>query len=235
LLALVPLPNAEIELTGGMSVVRSAWLAGHPPSIRIVGTDAVAGSVTIDRQPGASGDAGEWHAPDWDAIGLHTIRYGALSRTYEIVSSPQSWESWEAHTSYGLVVCGALVTGAAGRPIVATASGLVALIGRSPGEITHSWGVAGTSLVIADPGFEPIWAVPIDTGLHGRPLPHLIGPLAQPATIDRRIAKHAIRLWCRAVRGGVGDSRRWQDGDSDEAALWMEYRKIARALWRRYR
>jgi hypothetical protein len=59
LLALVPLPHAIIDLRGGVSVNRSAWLSGYPPAIRILGVVAEPDEVMIDGQPASSGETGD--------------------------------------------------------------------------------------------------------------------------------------------------------------------------------
>src|SRR6185437_8281498 len=50
LLALDPHPDTAIELIGGIPAARGQWIHGFPPSIRVVGLDAVTGNVTIDGQ-----------------------------------------------------------------------------------------------------------------------------------------------------------------------------------------
>ena len=89
LLALVPLPDAAIDLCGGISVSRSAWLAGHPPSIRILGACPSPPEVSIDGQPAACAAEGGWMADGWDAPGSHIVCYAGLSRTYENLSRTQ--------------------------------------------------------------------------------------------------------------------------------------------------
>jgi len=74
LLALVPLPHAVIDLSGGVSVNQSAWLSGHPPAIRILGDVAESGEVMIDGQPASSGETGNWVAAGWDTDGSHTVQ-----------------------------------------------------------------------------------------------------------------------------------------------------------------
>ena len=119
LLALVPHPDAAIELDGGIAMTRSTWLAGHPPSIRILGAAPGPNEVTIDGRPAACSREGEWAAPGWDAEGAHAISYAGLSRRYDIAPAPTSWERWNAHTSGGLSLCGALASTPAGLPAFA--------------------------------------------------------------------------------------------------------------------
>jgi hypothetical protein len=234
-LALVPLPDATIDLGGGISISRSAWLFGHPPSIRILGTDTLQGDVTIDGRPASCSGAGDWVAAGWNFEGPHTIRYAGLSRTYEISRSPQSWEGWEAHAANGVVLCGALATGRTGRPIFASTAGPIWLVGCVPGEVVQACGRNAAPFAMATPSFEPVWAVPVHAG-RGRncQLPQLIGRAAQPNAV-RSMPKTAIRLWCQAIREGARDPKHWQGSDKEVAELWMRYRQAARAMWRRSR
>ena len=235
LLALVPLPDAAIDLSGGISISRSAWLLGHPPSIRIVGADALPGSVTIDGRPASCSEAGCWVVAGWDTEGSHSVRYAGLSRAYEISRPPQAWEYWEAHSANGLVLCGALATGSTGRPIFASATGAMWLIGCVPGEVIQADRNKATSYVTASPSFEPVWAVPVPSGRRRNgQFPQLIGRPTAPGNVPSKVSKTALRLWCQVLREGARD-RHWRDSDREVASLWMQYRHVARALWRRSR
>lgn len=234
LLALVPLPDASIEFSGGIPVARSAWLVGHAPSIRILGALPTAGEVTIDGQPASPDGAGDWTAAGWDRDGTHTIYYAGLSRTYEIKLAPEAWEGWEAHTGNGLTACGALGTSRGGKAVFASIDGPMWLVGRAPGEIAQTVVGAPANIAIASPLFEPVWAVPIASSKRqSRQFPRLIGPAAVPLNSRIGTTRSSVRLWCSVFRSAGRDLQ--QGLEPDVANLWAVYRKVARAVWRRSR
>ena len=237
LLALVPLPHAVIDLSGGVSVNRSAWLSEHPPQFASWAVVAEPGEVMIDGQPASSSETGNWVAAGWDTDGSHTVAFAGLSRAYEIKPAPKSWKGWEAHVANGLTLCGALATGHAGHPVFASGAGPVWLVGRVPGEIVQAFHTQPTALAVATPDFEPVWAVPVHSGRgRRRHLPQLIGHTAQPHAHYAGMPKHAVRLWCQVLREAARNRKPWPDpGHEATAELWMQYRQTARALWRRLR
>jgi hypothetical protein len=237
LLALVPLPQAVIDLSGGVSVNRSTWLSGHPPAIRILGVAAQPGEVIIDGQPASSGETGNWVVAGWDADGSHTVLFAGLSRTYEIKRAPKSWNGWEAHVANGLTLCGALATGHTGHPAFTSGTGALWFVGRVPGEIVQARHSHAVALAVATPDFEPVWAVPVHSGKGRRHQPpQLIGRAAQPHALYAGMRKRAIRLWCQVLRESVRNPNPWPDPGYEAAAeLWIQYRKAARGLWRRLR
>jgi hypothetical protein len=234
LLALVPLPDASIEFSGGIPVGRSAWLAGHAPSIRILGAVPAAGDVVIDGHPALRGEAGDWTAAGWDRDGPHTIHYAALSRTYEIAPAPDAWESWEAHTGNGVTLCGALAASRAGTAVFASIAGPVWLVGRVPGEIAQTVAISLANTAIAALPFEPVWALPVAfAGRRTRQFPHLIGPAVAPLVDRPGRARSSVRRWCSVIRDAGRDQRK--SSEPDAANLWALYRQAARGLWRRWR
>jgi hypothetical protein len=52
--------------------------------------------LTIDGHPASPTRSDGWFAPGWDAPGAHTIRFGGLSRTYEIVTIDEAWSRFLA-------------------------------------------------------------------------------------------------------------------------------------------
>lgn len=233
LLALVPLPDAAIEFSGGISVGRALWLSGYAPSVRILGAVPNAGDVLIDDRPASCNDGGDWTAEGWDGNGSHTVRYAGLSRTYQIAPAPETWEAWEAHTFNSLSLCGGRVTSRTGSPIFASSAAPVWLVGRAPGEIAEMSARAPGSTPMAAPPFEPVWAVPVAPGRkRGRPFPCLIGAASVPLSHAAGHRRSSVRLWCGTIRSAGRDQKQWQRINPDEASLWALYRRTARALWR---
>ncbi len=236
LLALVPLPDATIEFSGGIGISRSAWISGYPPSIRILGATALPGDVSIDGRTASCNDSGDWITEGWESDGPHTVRYAGLSRNYEISLPPEAWDYWDAHAANGLTVCGALAFANAGKLIYASATGPVWLVGRRPGEIVQTLERRAASFTIAAPHFDPVWAVPIGLGRsRDDQLPRLIARASQPDSVDPTMPRTAIRLWCQVIRECVRNPKVWQTTEPQAAGHWLSFRQVARAAWRRSR
>jgi hypothetical protein len=231
LLALIPLPQAEIELIGGIALDRSLWLAGRPPSIRILGAAPYPGEVMIDGQAASQTEAGYWTANGWDADGWHSISYAGLSRSYEIGPGTQHWDHWPAHPCNGLEVCGALVSAASGDPAFAFDEPGTLLLGQIPGDIISAVPPHRTSIALAAPSFPPVWALRGAARPRDRRFPELVGRSVRP-NIVRRPAP-AVRLWCQAIRDYGRGLRTPSDCHPDTAELWNAYRRTAQSLWRR--
>jgi hypothetical protein len=235
LLALMPLPDAGIEFSGGIRISRSAWLAGHAPRIRILGAVPAAGEVLIDGQSASCSEAGDWTAAGCDTNRTHTVHYAGLSRTYEITPAPDDWPRWNAHIGSGIAICGALVTSREGRPLFASTAGPAWLVGRGPGDVAPMVAAPTPVAAVGAPSFEPVWIVP--AGFSGsRQLPQLIGPPVDP--LGDRVASvrsNSVRLWCSIIRSARYEQRHWRESDRDAANLWELYRRTARAVWRRSR
>jgi hypothetical protein len=220
LLALNPRPDAALMLTGGLSLSRSEWLIGYPPAIHVVGALPDGIAVTIDSAPAAQGDSGSWIANGWDDPGRHTVQFGGLTRSYELVAGKESWNEWPAHIERTGTVCGALVQGTAcRRPTVLEQSAW--LLGCEPGQVLFAHGCTA-----AYPEFEPIWAVrSVQSKRKARS--YLLAKSVSPrerATLD----PSAIREWCQLVRSSAA-------AESSSRSLWREYAAFARKLRRRRR
>lgn len=234
-LALVPLPQAAIELGGGLAIDRSAWLLGYPPSIRIVGAVAAPGDVTIDGLPASVDTQAGCSAPGWDSEGTHTVTYKGISRRYEIARGLQEWDVWPAYQANGLRVCGALTTNDAGHPVFVT-DRRTYLVGEFPGEIAEAAPpiLADTSLGVAAPQFQPVWAVqPASARRQSQP-PVLIRVPQQSQSHRTRKPRSAVRLWCQAFRDARFASS-LASYNQQASELWQQYRRNARTLWRRVR
>lgn len=226
-LALNPLPNAAIELSGGIASARSAWVQGRPPIIRILGAEPAPGDLTIDGAPASQSVHDGWVAPGWDALGPHTIRFAGLSRTYEIVEIVEAWAGWRTSDVSRYSACGARVSSAAQTLSFAVSGEACWLVGAAPGDIAFA-AQTSAGLAIATPAFRPVWA--LSPGRGGRPSLARAMPYQAP---PQRPAAHAphdqILHWCQLVRSAVPPR------DMGERDLWLEYRRAARGLRRRRR
>ncbi len=232
LLALNPLPYAVIELVGGISVSRSAWIAGHPPAIRILGSDPEPGQVTIDGAAAGRDQADQWTAPGWDGLGAHTIRYAGISRRYEIIHASHDSPWWPAHAgASGLLLAGALASGRTGCPAVILAGPASWLIGAHPGEIAWASALPGGLSAVAAPSFVPVWAIAPKSGRH-RQAPRLLASYSTPGAAHTT-TKTELRAWCELVRSAARPPG--ADSGEDAATLWRLYMGRARTLRRRLR
>lgn len=226
-LALNPLPNAAIELSGGISLARSAWVQGQPPIIRILGAEPAPGELTIDGASASRSDHDGWIASGWDALGRHTIRFAGLSRTYEVVEIVEAWPTWRTSDASPYSACGAKVSSATQTPSFAVSGEACWLVGASPGDIAFA-AQTSAGLAIATPTFRPVWA--LSPGRGGRPsfvrgMPHQTPPQRPPAQATHEQILH----WCQLVRSAAAPR------DTRERDLWLEYRRVARGLRRRRR
>ncbi|RWP67754.1 hypothetical protein [Mesorhizobium sp.] len=230
-LALSPLPHAAIEFTGGIALARMGWLAGRPPSIRILGGNPSAGAVTIDGKPAERDSADRWTASGWDAVGNHAVRYAGLSRRYEIADPEGEWPSWPAHSGRGVSVSGALAADAAGHPQVVLSGAATWVLGSRPGEVTWAPALPGGFAAACTPSFRPVWAVAAKVGRH-RPVPRLLDSLEPPGSAIRA-PRETVLLWCELIRGAAREKKATTHGEG--SALWQSYVETARLVRRRVR
>lgn len=227
LLALNPKPDAAIELSGGISISRSTWIADRPPVIRLVGVQPTDGELTIDGQPAFLADGG-WVASNWSALGRHVIRYAGLSRSYEIVAPEDHWDIWSAHPGLQFSACGAAVSTPSGtRSIVLPTAGCW-LLGAHPGQT--AWAAPAVyGSAIAAPAFEPVWAILPRVG-RTRTAPRLLASKELPKQPLPGATVAAVRQWCQFLRNGPPHL-----AAPDADAIWQRYRDAARALKQRRR
>ena len=225
LLALNPHPDADIELSGGISTTRGVWIPERPPTIRVLGIEPAAGQVTIDKQEAVKNENGVWTAASWDTPGHHVIRFHGISRSYEIAEADEEWESWSAHSSGAFNACGAAVSGASGGRSIVLALSSCWLLGAQPGQV--AWAAPGAyGSSIAAPKFEPVWALLPRFG-KTRQAPRLLGLRSRPAAPATRSTYAEIRQWRQLVADSLP---RLVSPEAD--ALWQEYRRAAQAIRR---
>ena len=225
-LSLNPLPDAAIELSGGIASGRSTWIVGAPPTIRILGADPSAVEFTIDGHPASPAPAHSdgWRAPGWDALGTHTIRFGGLSRTYEIVEIDETWPTWATDSASAYFVCGAKVSASTQLGAFAFAGGPRWLLGAGAGDVAFA-AQSAAGIAIAAPSFRPVWA---RTG--GRLLPATALPFrAPPQMPSEPVARQQIAQWCNLLRESSAPT------EPTSKELWRQYRQLARKLRRRRR
>lgn len=252
--ALRPLPQIQISLEGGIRLEYANWLEGYPPMIKVYGDPEHTAKVTIDGKAAERSDDGCFRAPGWDSVDSHTIWCSGASKSYSIVPFDSIWEPWDAYTfpvRYGskrrTAICGPLsrsvsdeIDSRFGSVIVPEANPI--LLGGTPGQLVFAEsasGVRGTPL-IASPPFSPVWALPLDP-LHcdkrtARIL--LIGEMASPEVASRNpkqrgiLGNRSIEAWCRFILDSSRKGIRTEPDNQDTRALWLQYKLVARCIWR---
>jgi hypothetical protein len=229
-LALSPLPDAAIELAGGIAVSRSAWIRGRPPVIRILGSEPGPGDVTIDLAPATQEAGGHWTAPGWETPGHHAVRFAGLLRHYEIVEVDGRWDWWAAHPGSGIALAGALASTGTGRPAIVVRDSGGWLLGAQPGEALRTSNAPFSAGAFGSPNFVPVWALPART--KRRPAASLLDSRAPPQAPPAAAPAEAIRLWRQLIRDAASSPA---TGGNLAAQLWLAYREAARLLKRRGR
>lgn len=226
-LSLNPLPDAAIELSGGIASGRSTWIVGAPPTIRILGTDPSAAEFTIDGYPASPARTDGWLAPGWETPGTHTIRFGGLTRTYEIAEIDETWPSWATDSASAYFVCGGKVSASAQAGAFAFAGGPRWLLGACAGDVAFA-AQSPSGIAIAAPPFRPVWALAARMG--GRLVPATDLPFrAPPQMPSEPIASEQIAQWCNLLRGSSAPT------EASSKELWRQYRQLARRLRQRRR
>ena len=200
-LALNPHPDASIQLSGGIASARGTWVLGAPPVVHVLGAVPGPRELTIDGNPATESSEHGWISPGWDTLGTHTVRFGGLSRTYEIAGIEEDWPSWSTADEASYSVCGARVSAATGVQALALTGGPYWLIGASAGDLTLARR-SNQGVSIAAPSFPPVWALPpVGSGRRSSAiaLAHKIAPRHPAATCTR----NEIILWCQLVRAAV--------------------------------
>lgn len=255
--ALRPLADVEIVLEGGIRLERATWLSGYPPRIRLRGDVGAIRSVMIDGQDATLGTDGSYVTPKWDSPGEHQVWCASASRSYSIRDAAEDWEPWDAYTwsmadfsadrePTRPAICGVLVRPPSAAPeesraIVMPASSPV-LLGARPGEI-HVCGNRSdvrTETCAGFPSFDPIWAMPADAlrcdkrvacvTLIGHPV--AVGEFKRQAGRAGRERERRVQAWCAAILDAGRKGLRTEPLRDDVAALWQEYKRRARAIWR---
>ncbi len=232
-------PQTELELVleGGVCLLASVWLAGHPPLIRVIG--GIGQPVLIDSQPAVRDTEGFYTVSGCFEPGPHMVWCEGKSRSYSIEEPNCSWESWEAHSFVGGTICGALsarVHDARDSPLTLSLRNPV-LVGALPGQIIQLPAGPGAEWTGFLP-FQAVWALP-DDPLHcnqGSSRVVLVNSIEpQFGNVDERQLFGGTResRWCQAIQ----DCRRKRlKVVPDEATgLWRAYNLLARDLSRRFK
>jgi hypothetical protein len=254
--ALRPLADIQIAFEGGIRLERGTWLAGYPPEIRLHGSPGAANTVIIDGNEASLGADGTYTAPGWDLPGSHAVWCTSSTRTYSLRSGEEEWDVWDAHswpvdTSSvkdhwaRAAICGALV-----RPATVTDEDLQTivvparnpvLIGAKPGQIAR----CGFRTDIQAPicagsiDFEPVWALPADPFHSEKRVARvlLLGDTTPVYNLEHayRSSHEWVRLtleWCSAILAAGRKGLLVEPGTGYAIALWRDYKRQAKSLWK---
>jgi hypothetical protein len=90
--------------------------------------------------------------------------------------------------------------------------------------------------------FDPVWALPANALLCDKRSARVIAIEARPpvradgrANPGSRREMQVVRAWCAAILDASRKGLAITPDDAANAALWVEYKRCAKALWRRTR
>lgn len=252
--ALRPLPRIEISLEDGIRIERSNWLEGYPPSIRVYGDPEHAAEVHVDNSIAERGADGCHRAPGWDSLGSHVVQCLGTSKSYSIVPFAGGWDAWDAHVfpvAYGsgrrIAICGPLVRCVSGETprwsvSVAAPAANPVLVGKTPGQqviAESASGIRGAPLV-ASPTFSPVWALPRNPLRCDKKTARirLVGEMTPPDAAGGAwkgcdgCGDLSIEAWCRVILDANRKGIRTEPDTEDVRALWLQFKVLARSIWR---
>lgn len=228
-----PLPEINIELSGGLWLYDSVWLAGFPPKISVSGEVPVDG-VTIDGNKAEPSANGGFIAPRWDRDGSHVVWCGGRQVTYSIVSPSPEWEAWKPYSYWGGAICGATAAPANEATLVAVPAANRMLLGAKPGEIFQCDERAAAEWQGLVP-FKVVWGVPVNV-LHSDKKNHHVRLISASVPLDiqtlHRAERSNVWQWCQAILDCRRKGLTLWPGDDDARLLWKSYSAVARRIWR---
>lgn len=251
--ALRPLHDVEIELERGIRLEYSTWLKHHPPTIRIYGDLASTDSVLIDGGIATRSPDGGYQVSGWDDIGLHQVWCKNTSVTYTIVTREPRGEIWQAHSfrvpldgeNNGITVCGPLVRGwdddsGGASTLVMVPSTNRMLIGAEPGQVCEARPLSEVrdAMYVAVPSFNPVWALPARPLLCKKLDSKILLLRDTPPSRQQMLTlgRHsATARWWGLILDAGRKGLRVHPPTQVTTALWREYRRVARDLWRKTR
>jgi hypothetical protein len=233
-----PAPDIEIDLTGGICLRNSIWLAGFPPRIEVLGQQSNMMRVKIDGMDAEFLEDGSIVSEGFDQPGLHSVYCDSLScsRSYSIVEPPEVWKKWPAYDFGGAAICGPLVSispAASKRRIVAVPMSNPILIGAQPGQIFR----CSRRSVACWKGFVPfdvVWALPLHPLTCDKKTSRILN-LATTAVSQKPCSVTTPYGWCTAILDASRKGLRIESDAPDTLASWREYKKVAKNILRRQR
>ena len=252
-----PLPEIEIALEGGIRLAYNTWLLGYPPAILLYGDRERNEKVLIDGLEASASEDDGYTAPGWDIQGHHQVFCSNINRRYSLVRSQENWSYWPANScaldsSQGderrFEFCGPLVRPVAidgrtyQRRVVSVPATNPVLLGAGSGEIffARSRPDVRAAQCLGLPPFDPVWALPHEPLrcdkrtnrilLVGDPAAGDINASREPAGSDRD-----IKGWCSLILDANRKGLSVEPSSPATDHLWLQYKRVARRIWRRLR
>jgi hypothetical protein len=231
-----PAPDIEIELEGGLWLRHSAWVAGYPPQIRLLGHSSVPVKVLIDSKEARRSDDGSFTVPGYDAGGGHIVDCEGLScsKSYSIEEPPGEWERWPAHCFGGTDMCGPLVEingAAASMGAITVPMSNPLLLGAQPGEIF----CCSRRTVARWKGyvpFAPVWALPSYPLTSNKKTVSIIQMAGTPVlNVGGPYSRDAFR-WSNAILDAGRKGLQIENESPASRTCWRQYKSTARRIWR---
>jgi hypothetical protein len=249
-----PLAQIEISLEGGVPLGYTLWLAGYPPSIRILGDAQHGHKVFIDGKEATIEGDGVCRVSGWDDPGSHEIWCSNVSRSYTLIRLERTWDAWPAYVFRprardNVAICGPLVRPLTiGETLEEVANDLDScdfiqsnpiLLGATPGQVfvtSPAWDIPDAHSC-ASPTFDPVWALPAqplrcDKSVHRILLIRNIREQRGSVPSGRR-GLQLVSQWCRLILDASRKGLAVQPVAASD--LWLSYKQLARDLWRRTR
>ncbi len=230
-------PIVEISFSSGVRLGNGVWLHGYPPEIRI--HPPLENGVTIDETAVITDSSGSFSSAFAYSPGKHIVRFGRISKRYEIVEPDCNWKPWICHRVQNgnseYVICGSSLWTVDELGELHAITGIFPtnrlLLGRRPGDIfiERDSGNQSKPLNIS---FEPVWSIP-DDPIHCDKRVSAI-ELLEPKSVQvegNLVRSKMVLRWIQAI---MDASRKGLivSGEGGREELWLSYKKLARRLWK---
>ena len=241
-----PIHGIEIVLQGGIRLSHTSWLNAHPPAISIRGTDSKELNVMIDGNAAHCDETGKYMAEAWDNPGHHIVFCGGVTKSYELVNTPNEWGFFNAFSYIQNVdnermfsICGPAVLPGSENEFVSLAPGKnTCIIGTVPGQIAISSmdvGIRrGEYLAVAD--FPIVWVLPSNPLTCSKPNSYVkmisCEEVVKRIEVGNRKINQNILRWCHAILDASRRQLRVEPATEETKQLWESYIKTARRYWR---
>lgn len=242
-----PVHDLEIILQGGIRLTHNTWINGHPPKIRIRGSKDDNIQVMIDGEVASADADGMYTAEGLDSQGTHNVFCGGVTKTYEMNNGLQQWEHFEAYkyspslqttAEKSVTICGPVVTAideigeAALTPTINAR-----LLGAIPGQITYFPRQDNTRtpeyLAIAD--FPIVWTLPTNPFQCDRYTSYVKLIRAQEVGSIQNFTDNRDKIlrWSYAILDASRRHLRIEPDTDESKKIWIEYKQVARRLWKK--
>lgn len=231
--AVKPATDVDIDLEGGICIRNSAWLAGFPPRIRLLGDTSSVGRVLIDGRHAEPAADGTYSVEGCELAGEHEIICEGLSRSrsYSIEEAPTAWDTWAAYRSGMATLCGPLVqAGHEGRRLISVPMTNPLLLGAEPGQIFRCAPRPGSIWTGYVP-FDVAWALPAQPLICKKKESRILQIGSMPL-LPLPAGKPRVLRWCSAILDAGRKGLHLHEPSAEGSLLWKEYKKAARNYWR---